>query len=161
MDSPQTRNPIVKNIMVSLAVLFLGFVLLILTYTLDHALQFSVAYLIKILFNHDPTMELLWFPQAIHILFIFIVSYISFLILGSDLSITYKASYAMVPFALIYTTFFIFYFPWPDFVYFISILFYVSVFYFFYKVKVHWLYYYSFTLVSLSLYIISLSLTNV
>jgi hypothetical protein len=151
------QSSFIKNVVIALATVFLGFIFLIFSYVLDHFLHFAVILFVKSLFNHDLATEFFWFPQAMHVLYIFLITYISVLVLGSGFPTMYKASYAMVPFALVYITFYIFYFPWPDFVYFVSLLFYISVFYFFYKVRVHWLYYFSFTLVSLGLYIASIS----
>ena len=155
------KSHVLKNVISAVVVTFLGFFLLNLAFTFDFLIQTLVIFLMKELLHHDPTMETFWFPQTMHVLFIFIITYISYLIFGSKLGIIFKSAYSAIPIALVFATIGIAFYPWPLFVYFLSIIFFAAIFYYFKKTKAHWLYYYSLIYVSAGFLLLSLTGTDI
>lgn len=150
------KNPIVKNILSAVAVAAFGFILLNIAFMFDYLLHSLVVRVIRLFIPVDPEMTYYWFPPMMHILFVFVIGLISWLIIRSKLGVLYKAVYMTVPLAVVFVTFGMFLYQWPVAVYALSSLFAIAVLYYFYRTKQPWLYYFTVILVGLVLTIFSL-----
>jgi len=152
------KNPIVKNILLALAVTGFGFILLNLTFLFDFLFQSLIVGFIELFtpVSVNPEMDYYWFPPMMHALFLVVIGLISWFIFRSKLGVLYKAIYMTVPTAVALATIGIFLYRWPIVVYSLGILFGISVLYYFYRTKQPWLYYYTLILVGLVMLLVGL-----
>lgn len=150
------KDTIIKNILQALAVAGFGLILLNITFLLNFLFNNLVDGLIKLFTPVNPEMTYPWFPPMMHILFAVIIGLISRLIFKSKFGALYKAIYMTVPLTVVLVTLGIFLYRWPAVAYPLCGLFSISLLYYFYRTKKHWLYYYTVILVSLALAVFSL-----
>jgi hypothetical protein len=150
------KNRIIKNIFSAVAVAIFGFILLNLAFLFDALFQGLIDGIIKIFTPVDINMAWHWFPPIKHLLFVVLIGIISLLIFKSKLRIFFKATYMIVPLAVVFVTIGMFLYRWPIAVYSLSILFTLSILYYFYCTKKPWLYYYALILIAFVLLIVSL-----
>lgn len=146
------KNPYLKNILLALAVTIFGYVLLNITFLLYAFLTMSVSYFLP----SDFPMTHWWFPPLTLGAFIVIIASISGLIFRSKLKEIYKATYAIVPLAVVYVAIGIALFRWPVLAYGVNALIFGAVIFYLYKTKKSWLFYYATILFSLALLIFTL-----
>jgi len=150
------KNPIVKNILSAVAVAGFGFMLLNLAFMFDFIFQSVVTEFIKLFTSVDFNMTYNWFPPMMHVLFVFLIGLISWLVFRLKIGALYKAIYMTVPLAVVFVTLGIFLYRWPVVAYSIGSLFSISVLYYFYRTKQPWLYYYTVILVGLAMLLVGL-----
>ncbi len=146
------KNPHVKNILAALAVAVFGFILLNLTFLFDWAVQSFI----RRLFPANDNMAMQWLPPAKHIIFLIIIAFLSWLVFKSKLRMIFKAIYSTVPAAVTFVTVGICFYQWPIISYSINILIYAGTILYLYRTKKSWLYYYSVTLVAVSLLVMGI-----
>lgn len=150
------KNPIVKNILSAVTIIFFGFVLLNLTFLLDFLFQSIIDSLISF-FTKADFMAWPWLPLVKHSLFAVVIGLISWLVFRSKIRDFYKATFLTVPTAVVLVTIGILLFHWPIAVYSISGLLVAGALCYLYRTKKPWLYWYAVILVSLALAIMSLT----
>ena len=141
------KNPLVKNILSAVAVTIFGFILLNLTFIFDAVYQGLLRRLVGLFIPLTPDTNLYWLPPLFHGSFVVVIGIISWFVFRSKLKVLYKAVYMTVPVAVVLATVGIFLYRWPTVAYSIGGLFTLSVLYYFYRTKQHWLYYYTVILV--------------
>jgi hypothetical protein len=146
------KKPIVKKILMALAVAVFGFVLLNLTFLFNY-LMFLV---IDLFVPPDFIPANLWFPLVRHGLFLVIICLISWFVFRSNLGVLYKAIFLTVPVAVFIVSIGIFLYKWPPIPYIIGGLSTLAILFYFYRTKQHWLYYYSVLFIALALMIFTL-----
>jgi hypothetical protein len=157
MNTSFLKNPIVKNILSSVAIAGFGFVLLNITFIFDALFQNLVDGVSKIFIPVDLNMALYWYPPVKHAMFLIIIGLISWFIFKSRLGVLYKAIYMTVPLVVVFVTMGMFLNRSPMAALLLGSLFCIGVLYYFYRSKQSWLYYYTVILVGLVLAIFSLS----
>ena len=150
------RNQTIRNILSALAVAVFGFILLNLTFLFDVLFQSVVDAFVSFLTPVDFNIAWHWFPPLKHAMFVIIIGLISWLIFRSQVGILYKAIYLTVPVAVALVTVGIFLYRWPILSYSFGSFLCSGVLYYFYRTKQPWLYYYTVTLVGLTLAIFTL-----
>ena len=134
-----------------IAVIFIplvGYVLLLITFLLTAIIRMGLARLFFV-GNSEPAS---WMPRFFHIGTALLFLLLSFLILRiKKLKPLFKATFAVVPTAvlLVYTGMFLY--NWPTVVYIISGLIVISILFYLYKTKRSWMFYYAVGLVSITL----------
>ena len=151
------KNPMVKNILSTVAVAIFGFILLNLTFVFDFIFQSGIQGVVRLFIPLDPNMDLYWFPPLMHASFVVITGIISWLVFRSKLGVLYKAIYMTVPVAVVLATVGIFLYRWPIVSYSAGSLLCIGILYYFYRSKQPWLYYHTVVLVGLTLAIFTLS----
>lgn len=148
------KNQIVKNILSMVAVAGFGFVLLNLTFLFDYFFQALISFLIKFFVPVEWLYKnTFWFPSVMHGLFMVVIGLISWRIFKSKLKVLFKATFLVVPVAVILVTFGIFFYQWPIIPQLLGGLFSFGLLYYFYRSKQPWIYYYAVILISLVLLI--------
>jgi hypothetical protein len=146
------KNVYVKNILSAAAIALFGAVLLNLAFLLDYGFQS----LIDLLFPKNYNAVVVWYPYAKHALFCVLIALLSWLIFRSKLGDIYKATFSTVPVAAALVTVGIFLYAWPIAYYVVGGLIYVGVIAYLYFTKRSWLYYYSTTIVTVTLFIMKI-----
>jgi hypothetical protein len=158
MENAQGKNslfkkPYARNIMSALAVAAAGLVLLNLTFLLN----FLVFRIIDV-FMHPANDSLpQWFPLGRRVVFLVLITLISWLVFRSKWPVLLKAIFMTVPTAVALVTIGILLYPWPILPYAVGALLTGGILFYFYRSKKPWLYYYSVILVALTLAIFSLA----
>ena len=150
------KNPIVKNILLALAVAFFGFILLNITFLFDAVYQGVLRRIVGLFISLSPDTNAYWVPLLMHGSFALVVLIISWFVFKSKLKVLYKAIYMIVPLAVVLATIGIFFYQWPIIPYSLGALISIGLLYYFYRTKQPWLYYYTVILVSLTLAIFTL-----
>jgi len=150
------KNKTVKNFLSALAVVVFGFVLLNLAFIADALLQNSIDAIFRLFFQVDFNMAWRWFPPVKHVMFMVVISIVSWFVLQSKLRVLFKAIYLTVPVAVILVTLGITFYPWPGVPFWLGALFSGGALYYCYHTKKSWLYSYSIILVSLTLLLFTL-----
>lgn len=155
------KKPVLKNILTALIMAIVGFILLNATFLFDWLFQSTIKGLISFFspINHEDVR--VWFFPLMHILFVIVIGLISWPILKSKLAPVYKATYLMVPTAVVFVTIGMFLYRWPIFSYSLGILIGFITLYYFKRFKLSWMYYYSVILVGIVLMIMTLSGTDI
>lgn len=145
------KKPITKKILLAIAVAGFGFILLNLAFIFDFLFQSLIRSLAMIFIPIDFMGEYSWVPPLMHASFVVIIGLIFWFIFRSKLGMFFKATYLMVPLAVVYATIGMFLYPWPLAVYPLGSFFGLSVLYYLHRTKQSWLYYYSLALISLAM----------
>lgn len=140
-------KPYPRGLLYVLAVPIFGFILLNATFVLDYWFGSAVG----LLFPDDFASTSHWFPPAIQGAFAIIVAFASWRVFRTNLSDIYKATYAMVPAALVFVGIGISLYRWPLLVYSVGILAYAAIAACLYRAHSSWIYYYAVTLVAAAL----------
>ncbi len=143
MRTPVIKNRALKNVLSALAVAGLGFVLLNAAFIVDAVYQSAARGLIELLVPAEALMNFRLYPPLMHISFAVIVGLVSWPVLRSKLADLYKATYLIVPLAMVYATIGMFLYRWPAAVFAAGGLFGFGSLYFIHRAKKPWLYYYS------------------
>jgi len=154
-----SKNKTFKNILSALTVAFFGFFLLNLTFIFDAFYQNAIRGIIALSINLGPDTQLYWFPPLMHISFVVIIGIISWFIFKSKLKTSYKATFMIVPLAVVLVTIGMFFYRWPIAVYSLGCLFSLGILYYLYHTKQPWLYY--FTLILISFIMLMVGVFNV
>jgi len=152
---------LLKNILSFLAVPVFGFVLLNAAFLTDFFFQITIDKIISNFIPLDLNRAWNWYPLTKHLLFVFIVGFISRQIFKSKMRPVFKAIYLTLPFTVIYVTLGILFYRWPIVGFSLALYFFLGTLYFLKKKKLHWLYYWSLILVSLALFVSSLTGTQI
>ena len=147
------KNPILKNILAALAVAGSGFILLGLTFLFFGAVAWVLE---KLVIPGSTPMERPWFMPVSFAVSTAIIALISWLVFRSKLATLVKAIFMTVPVAVVLALIGITLYPWPVVPYLVGGLFTIAVLFYLYRTKQPWLYYYTLTLVALSLMIFTL-----
>ena len=158
MNTPEAnsnllKHPLVKNILSALVVAAIGFVLLNLTFLL----YFLVFQFFDIFARGGPESAHQWIQIARGIAFLAVIALISWLIFRSKLPEIVKAAFLMVPTAVILVILGIMFYPSPVLPYVLGAIFTAAMLYYFYRTHKPWLYFYSVTLVALTLMVFILT----
>ncbi len=144
MSYERKNNPIVALIVIPLV----GYVLLLIAFLLTAIIRMGLA---RLFFMGDSEPAA-WMPRFFHIGTALLFLLLSFLVLRmKNLKPLYKATFSVVPTAvlLVYTGMFLY--NWPTVVYIISGLIVISILLYLYKTKRSWMFYYAIGLVSITL----------
>lgn len=144
MSYERKNNPIVALIVIPLV----GYVLLLIAFLLTAIIRMGLA---RLFFMGDSEPAA-WMPRFFHIGTALLFLLLSFLVLRmKNLKPLYKATFSVVPTAvlLVYTGMFLY--NWPTVVYIISGLIVISILLYLYKTKRSWMFYYAVGLVSITL----------
>lgn len=144
MLTEKRTNPLIPIIVIPVA----GLVLL----NLAFAFTAIIRYALFILYNPSGGDGPFFMPRLFHVITPLIFMVISYLVLSNKkLKDIYKATFSVVPTAvlLVYTG--IFLYNWPLAVYIVSGVIVTAVFFYLYRTKRHWMYYYAVSLVSVAL----------
>lgn len=144
MNNTLFKKPVVKKILLTIGITLLSFVLLNVTFIFD----FFVQSLIRRIVAYKQA-----FPSG-HIIFLFIILFISWKIMTSKLNKFIKAVFLTVPLAVVYTTIGLMSYPDTLFSIIFCGLISVGCFLFLKHKKSHWYYYYSLVLISLLMLIV-------
>jgi hypothetical protein len=153
------KNPIVKKIAFALVVTVVGYFLLIGTFLLDFAFQSIVSFVLRLFIPADR-LYTPWFPPTMHVTYALLIGIISWFILTSKANLLVKATWLMVPLAVLLATVGMFLNQWPGLVYFMGSLITFGTIYFIYRRKLSWLYYYA-VLVAGGLLVLMLTGTDI
>lgn len=143
------KDQTTKNILSALAVAFFGFILLNLAFIFDALYQSVIRGFVGLFIPLNPEMMLYWIPPLFHGSFVIVIGAISWFVFKSKLKTIYKAIYMTVPLAVVYVTIGMFFYRWPVIVYLLGSLFGVGILYYLYRIKQHWIYYYTTILISI------------
>lgn len=150
------QNPIIKNILQGLAVIFFGFILLNLVFLLAALFRNFFALLTKPFLpvngNLPVWFSILW--GALFLAFIFIVSWFIF---RSDLGTLYKGIFMTVPIAVALFIVGIVFWQYPIISYILSGLIIIGILFYFYRAKKPWIYYFAVIFVAVALLIMNLT----
>jgi hypothetical protein len=152
-------NPIVKNILSVLAIIFFGFILLNLAFLLDALYQGILRGIIGLITPLGPETNIKWLPLFFHGSFFIILLLISWFIFRSKLNVLFKAIFTTVPLATVYVTLGMFLYRWQILSITLGGLFTLGVLYYLYHPKKPWLYY--FTLIVTAILFLIVSLLNI
>ena len=144
MSAEKRINPLIPIFVIPIA----GLVLL----NLAFALTACIRYALFLLYNPTTGDEPFFMPRFFHVITPLIFMGISYLVLRNKrLKDIYKATFSVVPTAvlLVYTG--IYHYNWPLAVYIVSGLILAAIFFYLYRTKRHWMYYYAVSLISLAL----------
>lgn len=144
MSYERKNNTIVALIVIPLV----GYVLLLIAFLLTAVIRMGLA---RLFFMGDSEPAS-WMPRFFHIGTALLFLLLSFLVLRKkNLKPLYKATFSVVPTAvlLVYTGMFLY--NWPTVVYMISGLIVASILFYLYKTKSSWMFYYAVGLVSATL----------
>ncbi|MFH0819098.1 MAG: hypothetical protein V1898_03850 [Patescibacteria group bacterium] len=141
----------------AIVVALLGYILLLLTFILNALFQLAIDSVAKIFITEDINMIVDWYPPLKYFAFLLIIGITSYYIFKSKLSTLFKATYLTVPTALVLVTEGIFLYNWPLVVYLLGFISSVSALYYLYKTKQPWIYYYSISLIAITLAIFTLT----
>ncbi|MGV8141825.1 MAG: hypothetical protein ACP5NW_05275 [Candidatus Woesearchaeota archaeon] len=152
------KKPIIKNILWILAVTLGGFILWNITFLIDAFFQGVIRRFFRLLISLGPEtgIEYMWFPAMMHLSFLLLVCLISWPIFKSSIGTLYKAIYSTVPLATVFVTIGISLYQWPILVFLIGGLFGISISYYLYRKRPHWIYYYALIFTGLTLAIFTL-----
>lgn len=149
-----------KLILLNTAYLFIipifGFVLLNFTFILDYAFQTLIIWFIRF-FTPVDLLRSDWFPVILHFSFVFLLMMVSRFIFKSKIKAILKATFFVVPLAVIYTTIGMFMYRWPFLSLSLAMYVFAGTFYYLIKKRLSWVYYYALILISVVLLIFSLS----
>lgn len=151
------KNPLIKNVLSSLAIAGFGFLLLNVAFIFDWLLQSLIIRLIRYFTPVDFQANFQWFPPVMQGVFVIVIGIISWFVFKSKFGTLYKAIYMTVPLAVVLVISGILLYRWPIAVYSFGTLFTFGLLYYFYRTKKPWLYYYTVLLVSTTLLIFTLS----
>jgi len=146
---PFLKKPAVKNILSALAVAFFGFILLNIIFIFDALFTGLIMLILNLFLKGDLFTQYPWLPAVMHVLFVIIISLISWLVFRSKLRVLFKAIYMTVPLAVVFVTIGMSLYSWPAISYLIGFLFAILVLYYFYRTKQPWIYYFTLILISL------------
>ena len=144
MSTEKRINPLVPIFVIPIA----GLVLL----NLAFALTACIRYALFLLYNPGGSEEPFVMPRFFHVITPLIFMVISYLVLSNKkLKDIYKATFSVVPTAvlLVYTG--IYLYNWPLVVYAVSGLIVLGIFFYLFKTRRHWMYYYAVGLISATL----------
>lgn len=144
MSSEKKHSPIIALIFIPLV----GFVLLNVAFLLTAVIRMGLA---RLFFVGDSEPSA-WMPPLFHISTALLFLLLSFLVFRmKSLKPLFKATFAVVPTAvlLVYTGMFLY--NWPIAVYMLSILIVAAIIFYLYKTKRSWMFYYAVGLVSATL----------
>ncbi|MDP3387084.1 MAG: hypothetical protein Q8S24_07610 [Eubacteriales bacterium] len=144
MSNERKHSPIIALIFIPLV----GFVLLNIAFLLTAVIRMGLARLF-FMGNSEPAA---WMPRFFHIGTAMLFLLLSFLVLRmKSLKPLFKATFSVVPTAvlLVYTGMFLY--NWPAVVYVVSGLIVASIIFYLYKTKRSWMFYYAVGLVSATL----------
>jgi len=150
------KYPFIKNVLLALAIAVLGFIFLTLTFVFDALFQSLIDGVIKLFTSVDINMVWYWFPPIKHVMFVVVIGIISWFIFRIKLSDFWKATYMIVPLAVVFATIGMFFYQWPVVVYLIGGLFGIGILYYLYKTKQPWLYYYALILIGITMLLVAL-----
>jgi len=158
MNTPEAKSnllkhPLVKNILSAVVVAAAGFVLLNLTFLF----YFLVFQFFDIFARSNPESIPQWIPPARAIIFMAIIALLSWVIFRSKLPTLVKAIFMTVPTAVVLAMIGILLYPSPVLPYLVGALLTIGVLFYFYRTHKPWLYFYSVTLVALTLMIFTLT----
>ena len=146
------KNVYVKNILAAAAITLFGAVLLNLTFLVDYGFQS----LIDLFFPKNYNAVVVWYPPAKHALFCVLIAVLSWLVFKSRLGDIYKATFSTIPVAAAIVTVGIILYAWPIAYYVVGGLIYAGVIAYLYFTKRSWLYYYSTTIVTITLFMMKI-----
>lgn len=147
------KNPLLRNILSALVVAVSGFILLNLTFLFFAAVDWLLE---KLIIPGSTPMERPWFMPVSFAVSAAIIALISWFVFRSKLTTLIKAIFLTVPVAVILALIGITLYHWPVIPYMVGGLLTISVLFYFYRTKQHWLYYYTVILVALALMILAL-----
>ena len=149
-----SASPWTRRVLQALAVAVFGFVLLNATFMLDWGFQS----LLKVAFYRDRDLVrvIWWLPPLQHVLFAVLIGFVSWGVLRSALATTYKAIFMTVPTAVVLVTVGMFTYRWPLYSYAAASLLTLGTLGVFSRTRQPWLYYYSVTLVVLTLAVMAM-----
>jgi hypothetical protein len=147
------KNPLVKNILATLAVAVFGFIMLTLTFLFFALISQVFDRIVRINVGALPR----WVPIARYGVFLVIIVFISWLVFRSRLWTLIKAIYLTVPTASVLAIIGIALNAWPVLMYAIGGVITLAVLAYFYITKKPWLYFYSMILVALTLMVYTLT----
>lgn len=133
-----------------------GYILLNLTFILDYAFQSLIIRLIRFFTPFDLMKNTNWFPVVLHFSFVFLLALISRSIFKSKIKTIYKATFFVVPLAVLYVTIGMFMYRWPFISLSLALYLFTGTFYYLIKKRLSWLYGYSLILISVVLLIFNL-----
>lgn len=146
------KNKLLKNILIAFLIAVAGLVLLNLTF----AFYTLLVNLVGLFLPKDFMFNNPWFGSMQHVLFLIIIGIISWYVYKSGLKEIYKATYLVVPLAVIFATIGIALYRWPWAAYSVGILSGIGVLIDFLRTKKSWPYIYTLILIGLSMLIFSL-----
>lgn len=151
------QNPYIKNILLALIVVIFGFILLNLTF-------FFYALIINLVlkfFPDDFVMTNQWFMPLMIIVVSLIIAIVSWFVFKSKLKEIYKATFLVVPVAVVLAIIGMFLYRLPIAVFSLSGFISIGILYYFYRAKQPWIYYFSTILVVIVLLIMALTGTEI
>lgn len=151
------RKPLVKNILMLLAVPIFGYILLNITFIVDYLFQSAVNRLIGNFVAQGMFRSYPLFSPMMHLTFVLLIGLFSWLVFRSKLAVIFKAIFLTVPLVTVLVTLGIFLYRWPAISYSAGTIFSLAILYYLFKTKKHWLYFYTVILFSLIIFIFTLS----
>ncbi len=153
--------PAIKNPLLAIGVALCGFVLVNLAFVLDALYQNALDAALG--FFTRANLHEIWrgYSSFKHLSFLAIVLFTSWLIFRSKLKTFYKASFMFVPLSGIYAVIGMTYWRWYGADYFLGALFGLGALAYLYFTKKPWLYYFSLALVSLAMFLITYTGTDI
>lgn len=139
--------------MQALMIAVIGVALLNITFMFDFAWQSAV----KFVFLRNIDLGNSWFPLYMHLLFVLLIAIISWLVYRMHLGDIYKATYTMVPAAVLLVTDGILFYRWPIYAYSVGVIASLIILYVFYQKKLSWFYYFAVLFVALVLLVMGLT----
>ena len=152
-------KPLARNILPAIAVAGFGFILLNLAFIFDFLFQSAVLWFVRLFVRlSDDDLNIIgWIPPAMHLSFVIVIGLISWFVFRSKLRVLFKAIFMTVPTAVVLVTLGMFLYRWPLVSYSVGTLSSAAVLYCFYRTKQPWLYFYTVILISLTLFVFTLS----
>ena len=137
-----------KNILSAVAVAAGGFILLNLTFLLDFLFQSALRAVFKPdTLDSGPGVNVPW----LHVLFLLLIGLISWPVYSSKIPVLLKATYTIVPIAVLLATGGILLNQWPAAVWIAGALIIIAILIWLYVKKQHWLYFYAVALTAVVL----------
>ena len=150
------KNRSIKNVLSALLVAVGGFIFLNITFLLDFLFQ-SVLRRVVMIISPEKGSPPGWFPPVNHVLFVLLILLVSWFVFRSRLNVLIKATFAVVPIAVMLATIGILLNRWPLAIYAVGALFAGAVLFYLYCTKRHWLYFFAVILVAAAMGIFTLA----
>ncbi|MBS3147218.1 hypothetical protein J4471_06005 [Candidatus Woesearchaeota archaeon] len=150
------KESIAKKILYAFIIAIIGFILLNITFMAYFLFQSIIRFFFRLVINIDYNSNYYWYPPLLHLLFVIVISLISWYIFHLKIKNISKAIFFCVPLATVYVTLGIFFYKLPIITYLLSGLFFISTYYYLIKTKKSWFYYYTLILVSFAMLLVGL-----